>query len=148
MIARGHGCIVDIASVAALAPQPGFVFYNASKAALASASESLRAELRRYGVHVLTVYPGPVHTPMAHANFAVFDPAVARFTPTGDARVLAGLIARAVENKQPRLIYPRIYTLARWLPALARWLSDRMTPAMKRPRTTLAFESVQSGDHE
>src|SRR5207237_5923778 len=83
MMTRGRGCIVDIASVAALAPQPGFFFYNALKAALSAASESLRGELRGHGVHVLTVYPGPVRTPMADANFAVFGPSVARLTPTG-----------------------------------------------------------------
>jgi len=143
MLARGRGCIVDIASVAALAPQPGFFFYNASKAALAAASESLREELRRGGVHVLTVYPGPVRTPLADANFAVFDPAVARITPTGDARVLARLVARAVERRKARLIYPGVYAIARWLPALARWMVDRGTPPMRRPRTTLHFDSPE-----
>jgi short-subunit dehydrogenase len=139
MIARGSGCIVDISSVAGLAPQPGFFFYNASKAALAAASESLRAELRSAGVHVVTVYPGPVHTPMADANFAVFDPKVKRTTPTGDARVLARLVARAVERKHARVIYPRVYSVARWFPWLARWFLDRASPPMRNPRTNVKF---------
>ena len=134
MVARRSGCIVDIASAAALAPQPGFFFYNASKAALSAASESLREELRPYGVHVLTVYPGPIHTPMGDANFSVFDPHLARWTPTGDPKVLAKLIANAVEKRRPRVIYPRVYALARWLPALSRWAVDRFTPPMKHPR--------------
>jgi short-subunit dehydrogenase len=140
MIARGRGCIVDISSVSALAPQPGFFFYNASKAALAAGSESLRAELRAHGVHVLTVYPGPVRTPMAAANFAVFDDALARFAPTGDAGVLARLVANAVEKRRARIIYPRVYVLARYFPALARWVIDHVMPPMRRPRTTTAFE--------
>ena len=137
MVARRSGCIVDIASAAALAPQPGFYFYNASKAALSAASESLRQELRPYGVHVLTVYPGPIHTPMADENFSVFAPSLARWTPTGDPKVLAKRIANAVEKRRPRVIYPRVYTLARWLPALFRWGVDRFTPPMMRPRTSL-----------
>ena len=141
MIARGKGCIVDIASVAALAPQPGFFFYSASKAALSAGSESLRRELRDHGVHVVTVYPGPVHTAMAQANFDVFDPSVAKMTPTGDTQTLARLVADAVEKKRARVIYPRVYSLARWFPALARWVLDRGAPPLLRPRTTIAFDN-------
>lgn len=132
MLARGSGCIVDIASVAALSPASGLFFYNASKAALAAASESLRAELRPGGVHVLTVYPGPVHTPMVDAAFAAYDPAVARRMPTGDPHVLAKLIADAVAQRKPRLIYPRFYVFARYLPGLARWLADALPPIRNR----------------
>ena len=139
MVARGRGSIVDISSVAALAPQPYFFFYNASKAALAAASESLRGELRTHGVHVVTVYPGPVRTPMGDANFAVFAPSIARFTPTGDVETLARLVARAVEKKKPRIVYPRVYAVTRWLPWLARWAIDRSMPPMLRPRQTVAF---------
>lgn len=148
MVARGGGCIVDIASVAALAPAPGFVFYNASKAALAAASESLRAELRPAGVHVVTVYPGPVRTPMGDANFAVYDPSLAKRTPTGDPHRLARLIMRAVEAEKPRVIYPRLYALARSFPALARRVVDWQTPAMQRPRTSLAFEPPDDPSRE
>lgn len=144
MIARGRGCIVDISSVAGLAPQPGFFFYNASKAALAAGSESLRAELREGGVHVVTVYPGPVRTPMADANFAVFDSRVKRATPTGDVRVLARLVARAVERKHARVIYPRVYAVTRWFPWLARWVLDRAAPPLKNPRMTVSFRQSRA----
>jgi len=138
MVVRGRGCIVDIASAAALAPKPGFFFYNASKAALAAASESLRAELRGSGVHVVTVYPGPIHTPMADANFAAYEPSVARRMPTGDPGVLARLVIRAVEQRRPRVIYPRVYAAMRWFAPLARWAADR-APTATRPRAHLAF---------
>jgi short-subunit dehydrogenase len=141
MVERGRGCIVDISSLAALVPSPGFFFYSASKAALAAGSESLRAELRQAGVHVLTVYPGPVHTPMAAANFAVFDPSVARFSPTGDVRVLARLIARAVEKRRARIIYPRIYAIARIAPWFASWLVNLRTLEMLHPRAQARFDT-------
>ena len=143
MLARGQGCIVDIASAAALAPAPGFFFYNASKAALAAGSESLRAELRRGGVHVVTVYPGPVHTPMGDANFAAFDPDFPKRVPTGDTRTLARLVADAVAKRKPRVIYPRFYSLTRYFPVLARWLVDRTAPEIKTPRVQLAFTRDQ-----
>lgn len=49
MLARGQGTVVDICSMAALAPTPGMAWYNASKAGLAGASEALRGELRGTG---------------------------------------------------------------------------------------------------
>jgi len=66
-------------------------------------------------------------------------PSVARFTPTGDTGTLARLVARAVEKKKPRVVYPRVYAVTRWFPWLARWAIDRALPPMLRPRTTVAF---------
>jgi short-subunit dehydrogenase len=90
MIARKRGTIVDVASVAALAPQPLFTWYGASKAGLAAFSESLRAELYGTGVHVVTVYPGPVTTPMAEINYAAIGgrKGIIGALPEGKADVL------------------------------------------------------------
>jgi len=130
MLSRKRGTIVDIASLAALAPTPGMLYYNASKAALAAASESLRGELRGSGVHVVTVYPGPVDTPMARTAYSKFVSTVAlRLTPQGTTDVLARLVRKAVEKRRDRIIYPRSYTLARMFPGMSRWLVDRTVPA-------------------
>jgi len=133
MLPRGRGTIVDIASMAALAPTPGMLFYNAAKAGLAGASEGLRAETKRGGVHVVTVYPGPVRSALEAAGRAAFrETAALRYTPTGDSDVLASMILDAVKKRRPRVIYPRTYTLARWFPATTRWVTDRLTPALKQ----------------
>lgn len=133
MIARGRGYLVDVVSAAALTTPPQFYFYGASKAGLAAASESLRAELRGTGVHVLTVYPGPIRTPMGERSMAEVDAAlkhapVRRFlasrVPWGTTDVLARKLADAVERRSPRVIYPAFYTLQRWLPAFSRWATD------------------------
>ena len=139
MIARGRGTIVDISSMAAIAPTPGMFFYNASKAALAAASESLRGELRGTGVHVLTVYPGPVRTPMETAGRAAYEEtAMARlFTPVGDAAVLARKIANGVASRRARIVYPASYGLARHFPNLTRFVLDRFTPPLKTPPAQL-----------
>jgi len=59
------GTLVGIGSVAGdrgrRRPGPA---YAASKAALHTYLEALRNRLSQHGVHVLTVKPGPVHTPM------------------------------------------------------------------------------------
>lgn len=129
MLKRKEGTIVDVASVAGLAPTPGMWGYNASKAGLAAASESLRGELRGTGVHIVTVYPGPVDTPMAQAGYAAYpeDPAM-RILPEGIPSELARRIRAAVDLKRNRVIYPWIYSVLRYFPTVARWFLDRMTP--------------------
>ncbi len=129
MLERGRGVIVDIASVAALAPTPAMFHYNASKAALAAASESLRAEVAPKGVHVVTVYPGPVKTAMADAALAKYgDSSVTQGLPTGTPDELAVRIVDAMHNQAPRVIYPATYTSARHFPGLTRWIMDRFSP--------------------
>lgn len=132
MIPRRSGCIVDIASMAALAPTPGMFFYNAAKAGLGAASESLRAEVKRHGIHVVTVYPGPVTSDMEAAGRAALeDSATARAAPVGSPDVLARMILRAVERRRPRIVYPRLYGLARHFPNATRWALDALTPSPK-----------------
>jgi short-subunit dehydrogenase len=133
MLARGRGTIVDIASMAAIAPTPGMFYYNASKAALAAASESLRGELRGSGVHVMTVYPGPVRTAMeATGRAAYVETAMMKlFTPTGEADVLARKIANGVASRRARIIYPATYGVSRHFPNLTRFFLDRFTPPLK-----------------
>jgi short-subunit dehydrogenase len=132
MIPRRSGTIVDIASMAALAPTPGMFFYNAAKGGLAAASEGLRAEVKRHGIHVVTVYPGPVTSELEAAGRAAFeDRATTRNVPTGTPEVLARLVADAVAKKKPRVVYPRMYGVARHFPNATRWALDALTPPLK-----------------
>lgn len=61
---QGGGSLVGIGSVAGDRGRRGNPAYCASKAALHTYLEALRNRLSRQGVHVLTVKPGPVRTPM------------------------------------------------------------------------------------
>lgn len=54
--------VVNVASIAAFAPQPGFAVYAASKAYVHSFSYALAEELRKKGIFVTAVCPGPVST--------------------------------------------------------------------------------------
>ncbi len=60
--------LVGIASVAGIRGLPGAEAYSASKAAVISYCESLRVELRRYGIDVVTIAPGYIDTPMTRIN--------------------------------------------------------------------------------
>jgi short-subunit dehydrogenase len=129
MLARRSGAIVDIASMAALAPLPGMFYYNAAKGGLGNASEGLHGELLGTGVHVLTVYPGPVDTEMARRGYERYEQTLtARLSPVGTTGGLARLILRGVERKKRRIIYPWSYSLALSYPRITRWFTARFSP--------------------
>ena len=65
---RRSGRLVGIASVAGIRGLPGHGAYCSSKAAVASYCESLRGELRPFGVKVVTIAPGYIDTPLTHGN--------------------------------------------------------------------------------
>jgi NAD(P)-dependent dehydrogenase (short-subunit alcohol dehydrogenase family) len=60
--------LVAIGSVAGVRGMKGAGAYCASKAAVHSYCESLRLEMRRYGIRVVTIAPGYIATPMTSNN--------------------------------------------------------------------------------
>jgi 3-oxoacyl-[acyl-carrier protein] reductase len=64
MLRQGHGHIVNIASLAGIAPVPGIALYSASKFAVRGFSLAAALELRDKGIRVTTVCPDAVQTPM------------------------------------------------------------------------------------
>jgi NAD(P)-dependent dehydrogenase (short-subunit alcohol dehydrogenase family) len=63
MIAAGGGAIVSVSSDTGRQPDPFFVDYALSKAAILSLSKSLSIEFGPGGIRVNTVSPGPTQTP-------------------------------------------------------------------------------------
>jgi short-subunit dehydrogenase len=68
MVARRHGEIAVVASVAGYVGLPGGGFYGASKAALNTLCEALYPELERDGVRLRVINPGFVDTPLTQKN--------------------------------------------------------------------------------
>ena len=66
MKARRAGQIVNVSSGQAFFKLPTWGAYAAIKAALAVFSEVLHFEVKKYGIHVTTVYPFMVDTPFYH----------------------------------------------------------------------------------
>ncbi len=62
MIAQKRGAILNVSSSAGFLPIPGFAVYAATKAYVTSFSEALRVEVRRSGISVCALCPGPVRT--------------------------------------------------------------------------------------
>lgn len=67
MVARQRGAVLTTASTAAFQPLPRQASYGAAKAFVLSYSYALRAEVRRFGLAVTALCPGPVATGFAAA---------------------------------------------------------------------------------
>lgn len=63
----GGGTIINMSSIAAYVNFPVLGSYSASKAAVHSLTQGIRAELASAGTFVAGVYPGPVDTDMAES---------------------------------------------------------------------------------
>ena len=68
MKARRRGTLVGIASVAGVRGLPGSDAYCASKAAAIVYCESLRIEMAKHGIKVVTISPGFIRTSMTKKN--------------------------------------------------------------------------------
>ena len=68
MIKRRRGTLVGIASVAGIRGLPGSEAYCASKSAAITYCESLRVEMQKYDIKVVTISPGFVRTPLTAHN--------------------------------------------------------------------------------
>lgn len=128
MVARRAGTIVNVTSVAGLISIPYTTHYSTSKAALSMASEHLRLELAPAGVNVLTVYPGPIVTPMGERAAAAYEKDVLPRFLWGSVGVLATRTARAMDAGCARILYPRLYHVCRMFPNFFRWAQFQLAP--------------------
>ena len=104
---RGAGCLAVISSVAGDRGRKSNYVYGASKAALNVLLDGVRNRVDRAGVHVLTIKPGFVATPMtAHL----------RRTPLFAAPRTIGLgILRAIRTRQDIVYLPGFWRPILWI---------------------------------
>ena len=125
---QGSGQIVNIASLASLAPIPGMALYSASKYAVRGFSLAAAEELREHGITVTTVCPDAVATPMLDLQLHYPEAALTFTAP----RILStsevtNVILKRVLGKRRRLVAFPIHRawLARFadlFPASQSWL--------------------------
>ena len=129
MLAAGRGCVINVTSMAGVTPLRGCAYYGAAKSGLAMASEIANLELRDRGVHVLTVYPGPVESALERNARAGYGAGSwTRHVPNGEPQALAALVVEAVARRADRVIYPRAYALAARVPTISSWIARTFSP--------------------
>ncbi|MCI5850607.1 MAG: SDR family oxidoreductase [Sutterellaceae bacterium] len=129
MIRRRAGTLVGIASVGGIRGLPGAEAYSASKAAVISYCESLRIEMRKEGVSVVTLCPGYVDTALSSK-----DPYSRPFLLQPDEFARRAL--RAIDRKDSYAVIPwQMGVLAKAMRAAPNWLLDRILSKRKmKPR--------------
>lgn len=73
LLRRAKGRIVNMSSIAGLAANPFLGPYSASKYALEALSDTLRLELRPWGIAVVLIEPGTIATPIWQKGLAFAD---------------------------------------------------------------------------
>jgi short-subunit dehydrogenase len=122
------GSLVNVNSIAGQISLPWLPLYSAGKFALGSLTSSQRAELRRHGVHVMSVFPGYVSTDFQqHAAGSVPPETVVkgkRFAVS--AGECAAAIIRGMDARRNTVVTPRIGWPLVWF--------NRIAPAIMESR--------------
>lgn len=136
---QARGCIVNISSTGGKLAAPYFAPYSASKFALEALSDSLRVELRPWGIRVVVIEPGSIATPIWEKSLAEGEERLAAMPPAAEqlygpvlpflrqyakvsaqrglpAEQVARLVAEVLTARNPRARYViprnRIFTTA------------------------------------
>ncbi|AWR97680.1 SDR family NAD(P)-dependent oxidoreductase [Acidianus sulfidivorans JP7] len=106
MVKWKSGSIVNIISEAAYVNTPRLLVYSATKSALASLTNGLWAEMRKYNVKVSGIYPGPVKTNFtSHPSFSKLksDP-FAKYSV--DPEIVANAVIKAIKTGKREIYVP------------------------------------------
>jgi short-subunit dehydrogenase len=123
MLPRGHGHVINIASVASVLPVEGTATYCATKHAVLGYTDAVRMENRGSGVHFSAILPVLVNTDMiAGAGHAR---GFKNVEPEDVARAVAGVIVKP----KPRVFVPRSFGVVM---STQRHLPQRVSEAIGR----------------
>jgi NAD(P)-dependent dehydrogenase (short-subunit alcohol dehydrogenase family) len=101
MLPRGHGHIVNIASLGSLLPTEGIATYCATKHAVLGYTDTVRMENRGSGVHFSAILPTLTNTEM------ITGIGHARGFKNAEPNDVARAIARVIAKPRPRVLVPR-----------------------------------------
>jgi NAD(P)-dependent dehydrogenase (short-subunit alcohol dehydrogenase family) len=143
MTQRGRGHIVNVASVAGKAPVPGGLTYAATKAAVVSATESARVELRGSGLQFTCVMPSFTNTDLIAGTQGT------RFIKNVEPEQVGAAIAAAVARPRADVYVPgAVGAVVRTTPLLGRRLRDAINRSLKADRTFLEIDHDARATYE
>jgi len=126
LLRKGKGRIINIGSPSGLIALPGVSVYAASKFAVRAITDSLRVEVKSFGVKVILVSPGPTDSEIwekgkaykkelrknvkpeiaeHYISFAMFGDRMEKELKTMLANVVAKTVTKALTSAKPNLFY-------------------------------------------
>ncbi|MCX8113297.1 MAG: SDR family NAD(P)-dependent oxidoreductase [Bacteroidia bacterium] len=146
---RGYGHIINMASMAGVAPVPGIVGYTATKFAVRGFSLALDMELRPKGVPVTVICPGPVATPLIFNELpkpeSVYTLAAGGLL-SPDA--VAHAVWRAIQRRPREILLPMNKAIAARLvslfPSVLGWAPRFLEPGAAKRRHQYLQQNFQS----
>jgi short-subunit dehydrogenase len=133
MVQMRAGGILNVASTAAFQAGPGMAVYYATKAFVLSFSEALHEEVRRHGVHVSALCPGPTATEFFDAAGTSDDFALKKLA--GDPAIVVRDGLKALEaNRAVKVSGLRNAVMAGSVRFTPRWVLRRVVAAIQSGR--------------
>jgi len=134
---QGGGQIINISSVAGKVAIPWMGAYCSTKFALNALSDTLRLELARDRIQVISVCPGRIATPFGRNAFR--DPGYRPLPPSGiSADRVAQAVLRASLRGKREIVVPASNWLFVWCHALFPRLTDGAVLSFLRRRTLIS----------
>ncbi|HKS74234.1 MAG TPA: SDR family NAD(P)-dependent oxidoreductase [Terriglobales bacterium] len=153
LLRESRGRIVNITSVGVNIAIPFGGLLNSSKSAFAMMSDSMRLELRPFGVRVIAVEPGAISTPAVEKTLGDIENVIENLPPEARAqygemlrtfgrkaytrekngsspRVVAEAVVHALSSNRPRIRY-RVGKHAKLLATLPKLLPESVLDALR-----------------
>jgi 3-oxoacyl-[acyl-carrier protein] reductase len=129
------GHIINISSLAGLAPVSGMSLYTASKFAIRGFSLAAAAEFRNYGVDISVVCPDLVATPML--DLQLDYPEETKLTFSGPRKVLqpedvTRILLKLMENPKPLVCIPESRGLLAKIAGTWPWIAEMFRAGLER----------------
>jgi len=132
MLEQRSGVIINMASIAGKLAPPLYSIYSATKFGVRGFTESLRREVKPFGIHVCGIYPGGAvtefsqHSGNSPMKRAVKVPSAFRMT----SAFVAGKVVSLAERPRRELVIPFWMAPVIWLGNSMPWLMDMVVAGM------------------
>ena len=153
LLRQAKGRIVNITSIGVNIAIPFGGLLNASKSAFSMLSDTMRLELRPFGIRVSSVEPGAISTPAVQKTLGDIERVIADLPPEGQAQygsmlrhfgrmayereksgsspeVVAGAVHHALTSNRPRIRY-RVGKHAKLLATLPKILPENLLDSLR-----------------
>lgn len=146
MIKQGFGHIINIASLAGVAPIKGLSVYAASKFGVRGFTLSIANEMKQKGIDVSVICPDLVDTNMLTLQL---DYEAANLTFSGSTLsvndIADAIINRAIKNKEVEILLPKsrglLAKIGNFFPFLANFLTETLSKKGNKKRLALNNKS-------